>query len=299
VFCETKEQAELVKARLAAWLAPRGLAFNESKTRVAHLDEGFDFLGFNVRRYHDKLLIRPSTAAVEKIKKRLSAEVHALRGSNAAAVIGRLNPIIRGWATYYRGVVSSEIFAALDNHMWTLTYKWARHTHPKKPRNWVVSKYFGRHNPARQDRWVVGDPNTDAYLTKFAWTKIVRHQLVPQDASPDDPALAGYWALRRRRNPPPLSVTALRLLHQQHGTCVSCGGSLLDTHRIPESPELWEQWYRDVRMTAMPAANGQTGTPDDAHRNTRTTHHLVHAACHRQHTGKGRRGKADLEAFEP
>lgn len=77
------------------------------------------------------LLIRPSTAAVAQIKARLSAEMRALRGHNAAAVITRLNPIIRGWAAYYRGVVSSEIFASLDNHMWQLAYKWARHT-PEK-----------------------------------------------------------------------------------------------------------------------------------------------------------------------
>ena len=54
-----RQQAEQVKARLAEWLAPRGLAFNEDKTKIVHLDEGFDFLGFNVRRYHRKLLIKP------------------------------------------------------------------------------------------------------------------------------------------------------------------------------------------------------------------------------------------------
>jgi RNA-directed DNA polymerase len=74
------------------------LAFNEDKTRVVDLDDGYDFLGFNVRRYHGLLLIKPSNAAVRRIRKRLRIEVRALRGSNAAAVIARLNPIIRGWA---------------------------------------------------------------------------------------------------------------------------------------------------------------------------------------------------------
>ena len=59
-FCHTRQQAEQVKARLAQWLAPRGLAFNEDKTRIATLEEGFDFLGYNVRRYGSKLLIKPS-----------------------------------------------------------------------------------------------------------------------------------------------------------------------------------------------------------------------------------------------
>lgn len=128
VLCGSKEQAHQVKARLAEWLAPRGLAFNEDTTRITHLDEYFDFLGFTIGRHHGLLLIRPTTAAVTQIKTRLSAETRALRGHNAAAVITRLNPIIRGWAAYYRGVVSSEIFASLDDHMWQLAYKGARHT---------------------------------------------------------------------------------------------------------------------------------------------------------------------------
>ncbi|MEV6638421.1 hypothetical protein AB0M54_47685 [Actinoplanes sp. NPDC051470] len=57
-----------VKARLAAWLTPRGLAFNEDKTRVVDLDEGFDFLGFNVRRYRGLLLIKPSKTALRRIR---------------------------------------------------------------------------------------------------------------------------------------------------------------------------------------------------------------------------------------
>ncbi|MGH3401286.1 MAG: reverse transcriptase domain-containing protein [Streptosporangiaceae bacterium] len=65
-LCDTREQAEAVKARLTPWLAARGLAFNEDKTRVVHLDDGFDFLGFNVRRYGQKLLIRPSADAVTR-----------------------------------------------------------------------------------------------------------------------------------------------------------------------------------------------------------------------------------------
>ena len=96
-LCHSRQQAEQVKARLAAWLAPRGLAFNEDKTRIVTLDEGFDFLGFTVRRYHGKLLIKPSKAAVRRIRERLRSEVRSLRGANAQAVIARLNPVVRGW----------------------------------------------------------------------------------------------------------------------------------------------------------------------------------------------------------
>ena len=108
VLCHSRHEALEVKARLARWLAPRGLSFNEDKTRIVSLQDGFDFLGFNVRRHGDKLLVKPSKAAVRRIRERLRTELRSLRGANARTVIGRLNPIIRGWANYYRGVVSSR-----------------------------------------------------------------------------------------------------------------------------------------------------------------------------------------------
>lgn len=202
-LCHSQEQAEQVKARLAEWLAPRGLTFNENKTRVVHLDDGFDFLGVTVRRLSGKLLIRPSKAALRRHRRRLRAEVRSLRGANAATLLRRLVPIIRGWANYYRTVVSSEMFSALDRYLWKLTYKWAKQAHPKKSKRWVVNRYFGRWNRSRQDRWVFGDRDSGAYLVKHAWTKIVRHHMVKAGASPDDPALADYWAARRRKAAPP------------------------------------------------------------------------------------------------
>jgi len=201
-LCHSRDQAEQVKARLAVWLAPRSLTFNEDKTRITTLDDGFDFLGFNVRRYRGKLLIKPSKAAVRRIRERLRTELRSLRGSNAAAVIARLNPIVRGWAAYYRTVVSSETFTALDHYLWKLTYKWAKHTHPNKPTSWIIIRYYGKFNQSRNDRWVFGDRDSGAYLHRFAWTRIVRHQMVTGTASTDDPALTSYWANRRRKGTP-------------------------------------------------------------------------------------------------
>ena len=74
-LCHTRQDALEIKARLATWLAARGLALNEQKTRVVCLSEGFDFLGFNVRRYGTKPLIRPSKAAVRRIRQRLRTEL--------------------------------------------------------------------------------------------------------------------------------------------------------------------------------------------------------------------------------
>jgi RNA-directed DNA polymerase len=289
-FCHSERQAQQVKALLAEWLAPRGLVFNEDKTRIVHLSAGCDFLGFNVRRYNGKLLIKPSKAALRRIRERLRTEMRALRGSNAAAVIAALTPVIRGWAAYYRGVVSKKAFSALDDYLWKLTYKWAVHSHAGKPKTWVSARYFGRFNKFRNDRWVFGDAASGAHLVKFSWTDIVRHTMVKGGASPDDPALASYWAERRQRVKPPLDRYTLRLLTRQDGRCPLCGDEMLSAEQPPESPEEWERWWLHVVRRAIAASylvhHGRPGSPDGEQ--TR----LVHASCRRELQARQRRGPA-------
>jgi RNA-directed DNA polymerase len=288
VCCHSRQQAEQVKAQLAEWLAPRGLVLNEDKTKIVHLGEGFDFLGHNVRRYGGKLLTKPSESAIKRLRKRLATEMRSLRGSNAGAVLARLNPIIRGWAAYYRAAVSSKIFNALDTYVWRLTYKWAKHTHPNKSKTWAVARYFGRFNKFRNDRWVFGDRTkvSDrgdvAHLIKFSWTGIVRHQAVKGTASPDDPALASYWAARRRRIKPPLDSYTLHLLNRQDGCCPLCGDQLLSPEQPPQTPSDWERWWLQVTRKAIQheylvhhGRPGKPGRPDGDQ--TR----LVHATCRR------------------
>jgi RNA-directed DNA polymerase len=241
VLCHSQQQAGQVKARLAEWLTPRGLAFNEDKTKIVHLSEGFDFLGFGVRRYPNrKLLIKPSQAAIRRARERLASETRTLRGSNATAVIAALNPVIRGWAAYYRGVVSSGVFSSLDHYMWKLTYKWATWRHNNKPKRWIVGRYFGKFNTFRNDRWVFGDRDSGACLVKFSWTAIERHVPVTGAASPDDPALARYWAQRRKKVKPPLDRYSLRLLARQDGRCPLCEDHLLSPDQPPQSPQQWD-----------------------------------------------------------
>ena len=293
VLCHTRQQAEQVKARLAEWLAPRGLVFNEDKTQIVHLSAGFDFLGFNARRYGRQLLIKPSKAAIQRIRERLRTEMRALRGSNAAAVLAALTPIIRGWAAYYRGAVSSRTFKALDNYMWKLTYKWARRSHASKPKRWVVSRYFGKHSKFRNDHWVFGAAASGAHLVKFSWTPIVRHTLGKGGASPDDPALAGYWAERRQRIKPPLDGYTLRLLTRQDGRCPLCRNELLSADQPPQSPREWERWWLQIIRRAIVADylvhHGRSGSPDG----DRTR--LVHASCNRE----SRTARAEARHFSP
>ena len=281
VCCLTRQQAEQVKAQLAQWLAPRGLAFNEDKTRIVSLEAGYDFLGFNVRRYRNgKLLIKPSNAAVRRVKRKLAEQMRRLRGQNVSAVLAAINPITRGWASFYRSVVSKKTFNTLDDYLWKLTYKWARRSHPGKPTYWVTKRYYGQFNPFRRNMWVFGDATSGAYLPPMAWTPIVRHIKVTGVSSPDDPALTSYWAKRRGRNQPPLNRSPLRLLKLQRGRCVDCGELLLHADREPHSPEEWQQWHRTTRKAItrqLILASGQDNMPDDTR--------LVHTHCQRQTTG--------------
>ncbi len=281
VCCHSRQQAEQVKARLAEWLEPRGLAFNEAKTRIVHLCEGFDFLGFNLRRYpNGKLLIKPSAKAIKRCRNRLAKEFRALRGSNVQAVLVRIVPIIRGWVAYYRTVVSTRAFAALTDYLWKLTYKWACWNHPNKPKSWIAGRYFGKFNKFRNDRWVFGDRDTGAYLPKPSWTDIVRHTLVKGGASPDDPAMAGYWAQRRQKVKPPLDPYTVRLLSRQDGRCTLCGENLLTRDQPPQTPEGWERWFLQVARLAITAGYLVCHDTSGAARGGQT--HLVHDTCGRQ-----------------
>ncbi len=201
--------------------------------------------------------------------------MRSLRGTNAAAVLERLNPIIRGWSAYYRGAASSETFTALDHYMWKLTYKWGIYSHSDKSRRWVVDRYFGVFNKSRRDRWVFGDRKSGAYLLKFAWTRIVRHQMVKSGASPDDPALAEYWAERRAKTPPPsIGKTGLRTYRTQEGRCPLCEDWLLPAENPPQTPREWEQWLATDRKTIIKITVRKDGTPDE------TEPRLIHAHCH-------------------
>jgi RNA-directed DNA polymerase len=282
VCCHTRQQAEQVKARLAAWLAPRGLAFNEAKTRIVRLDDrGFEFLGFHLRRYDTgRLLIKPSVTAIKRFRERLAKEFRALRGANVAAVLAKITPIVRGWVAYYRTVVSSRVFHALTDYLWKLTYKWACWSHPNKPKRWITRRYFGKFNKFRNDRWVFGDRDTGAYLPKPAWTDIARHTLVKGGASPDDPDLAEYWAQRRRKVKPPLDPYTVRLLSKQDGRCTLCGDDLLTFEDPPQTPQGWEWWYLWVTKKAIAADYLVHHDQPGRSRDQRT--HLVHAHCSRR-----------------
>jgi RNA-directed DNA polymerase len=301
-LCHSREQAETVTARLDVWLKERGLSLNQEKTRIGRVDAGFDFLSFTIRRYYlrggAKVLTTPSRTALKKTRQRLAQELRSLRGADPADVIRTLNPIIRGQANYYRPGASTKAFHTLDDYLWRRLDKWARRRHPNKPRRWVTARYFGAFHPTRRDRWVFGDRDSGAYLTKFSWTKIVRHVLVQAWASPDDPALEGYWAKRRhKRKIPPVDEHAARLLRAQGGRCPSCGEFLLHADHEPRSLLEWEQWLTTVRRVLR-----KQHIVEQADGHDRTFYRLLHAHCHRRQTAAQaatHSPEADAEPISP
>jgi RNA-directed DNA polymerase len=204
-FCETKEDAEQVQKILVKWLKERGLTLSEEKTRIVHLTEGFDFLGFNIRHYPApktsrtgwKLLIKPSKESIQAVQKKVKDLWIKGKGTNVQGILAKLNPVIRGWANYFRAVVASEIFHKLDSWMFYRADRYTKWMHPNKPKHWRQQKYWGRLNLDRLDTWVFGDKTSGGYLLKFGWFPIERHILVKGTASPDDPSLKEYWMKRQ------------------------------------------------------------------------------------------------------
>jgi RNA-directed DNA polymerase len=292
ICCHSRAQAEGTREKLTGWLAGRGLALNEDKTRIVRLADGLDFLGWNFRRYpNGKLLIKPSRASIAKHRKRLAEETRRLLGSNAEMVIAVLNPVIRGWTAYHRGQVSKEVFSSLGHHTWHLTWRWALRTHPDKGARWVAGRYYDRFCPGRDDKWVFGDRETSAYLLSHAWTDIRRHVMVKGRSSPDDPDLAGYWENRRRKNGPPLDAGTLTLLTRQENKCPHCGDAFFDLSHLPSSPEDWENWWLSVTRQRIPRAASAEKSTQPADGNG-TGLALVHASCHRFRKAAERRSAA-------
>ena len=207
ILCETKEDAEQAKDVTNEWLQHRGLELSSEKTKIVHITEGFDFLGFNIRQYKDKrtktgykLLIKPSKKFLQKTRNDLREIFLEHSGKTVGNLIRKINPVIRGKANYIKTVVSSKAFESLDNHLFRRQARFVNRTHPNKNKKWKKDKYWGRLNLRRKDNWVFGDKQSGGYMLKFSWTKIERHVLVKGRSSPDDPSLNEYWEKRGKKS---------------------------------------------------------------------------------------------------
>ncbi|WP_429087948.1 reverse transcriptase domain-containing protein [Brassicibacter mesophilus] len=146
VMCNTQKDAEDVYGLLKPYLEKRGLELSPEKTRIASIEEGFDFLGFNVRLYQtcqgEKLLIKPSKESIKKAKETISQQVQKLKCNNVNAVIEKLNPIIRGIGNYWSPSVAKRTYSHIDHHVWKSTFKFLKYLHPTKSKTWIIGRYY-------------------------------------------------------------------------------------------------------------------------------------------------------------
>ena len=201
---ESREVLEDIKADLIPFLTERGLELSEEKTLITHIDDGFDFLGFNIRKYKGVLLIKPSEKALKKFAKATHEIIYSMRSRKQADVIEKLNRMIAGWVNYYRYVSSKKAFWRLDHTIFLQLRRWAIRRHQKKSLEWVRNKYWHK-SGTRQ--WVYstacknkrGEEYTLSLIT-LADTPLLRYTKVRADANPFDPQYDEYFAKRRSMN---------------------------------------------------------------------------------------------------
>lgn len=191
-----------VKPAVCAFLKERGLALSLEKTRITHVEAGFDFLGFNVRKYKGKLLIKPAKGSVKRFLTAIRGLIKAQATAKTVDVLRQLNPKIRGWANYYRHVVSQRTFDRVDYHVMTALWSWIRRRHPNKSVHWRRKRYFRQQG---NRNWVfyapIRNPQGDRVplnLYLAAAVPIIRHVKIRAEATPYNPAFTDYLANRRR-----------------------------------------------------------------------------------------------------
>jgi RNA-directed DNA polymerase len=194
---ETLEQR--VKPVIASFLRERGLSLSEEKTKITHIQEGFDFLGQNLRKRRKKLLITPSRKAIAGIREKARDCIRQCRGVATEVLIRMLNPILRGWANYHRHVVAREAFYQVDRYVNDLLWRWMKRRHPKKSWSWRYRKYFPAAGKGSFSTWVRtrdGEPRLLA-IRNLLQTGMDRHIKVKADANPYHPDWVKYFEKRR------------------------------------------------------------------------------------------------------
>jgi RNA-directed DNA polymerase len=286
VMCQTKEEAEHVRVLLADYLTDRGLTLAEDKTKITHVEEGFDFLGFNVRRYNvtifkkrqppkagKKLLIKPSKGSIKTLKAKIKDEFAKAKGTNAQTLIGKVNPIVTGTANYWRTQVAKETFSSIDHYLWNKTKRWLTRLHPRKTWDWIRKQYFKPDKTGQsQNKWILTAPDTNNQLKRMSWTEIKRHELIKHTSTPFDTALTEYFRKRDIKEFDNNNVSSRqKLAKKQNYVCPICGRSITD---FAEGLEIHH---------VIPQCQGGDGQ----YRNLQLVHISCHVDYHKVFSAKG------------
>jgi RNA-directed DNA polymerase len=238
ITAKSREDIEAIIPTLQEWLKERGLELSQEKTNISHVEEGFNFLGFNIRQFKGKCLIKPQKEKVKIFLKNIRKWLKEHKQASPEAVIEYLNPVLRGWGNYYRHGVSKQVFSYVDHQIWKLLWKWSLRRHPNKSKKWVARKYF---KTLQGRKWVfsatVNDKrgNKEIARCRVSNIPIERHVKVKGTASPDDPELTKYWQDRMTRYGKTYWEKGTKLYKvatNQNWSCPICGDHLLNGEKL-------------------------------------------------------------------
>jgi len=202
-FVATGANRELLEQKvqpaLTAFLQARGLVLSEQKTVITSIDKGFDFLGHTLRKYGAKLLITPAKKKVQRLRDKIGQVIHSALGQTQETLLRQLNPILRGWANFYRHGAAQRTFAKVDHYVFHQLRRWATHRHPGKSAAWKKQKYFSAAGNGVFSVKVqrANGENRVLPVYQLAKTKIERHIKVKGEANPFDPRYTEYFQKRR------------------------------------------------------------------------------------------------------
>lgn len=188
-----------IKSQLITFFKERGLELSPEKTVITHIQQGLNFLGQTIRKFGNKLIIKPSDKSIKAILDKINDICRKNKQERTDELINQINPIIRGWTNYHRHVVSSDIFSKLDHKIFRITWKWSKRRHPNKTKGWIRKKYYTSH---KGNNWTFfgRDKNGIIYHLLHAHkTKIKRHIKIKQDANPFDPKWERYFEQREKQ----------------------------------------------------------------------------------------------------
>jgi RNA-directed DNA polymerase len=191
-----------VRPLVEQFLRDRGLQLSPEKTCITHIEEGFDFLGQNLRKYDGKLLIKPSKKNTHVFLEKVRTIIQTNATATQESLIRQLNPVILGWANYHKSIVAADTFSKVDHVLWQSLWRWAKRRHPKKSSQWVMRKYW---HTIGQRSWVFAvDTGGRTPNGQIVWlrlrnatnTKIRRHPQIKGTANPFDPRWHQYFEER-------------------------------------------------------------------------------------------------------
>ncbi|WHQ99743.1 group II intron reverse transcriptase/maturase [Klebsiella pneumoniae] len=191
---------QVVMPIVKEFMLERGLTLSEEKTTITHIDEGFDFLGQNIRKYKGKLLIKPSKKNLKVFLHKIRTAIEANKTVTAAKLITILNPLIRGWCNYHRHVVAKIAFRYADHYIWKKIWQWCCRRHPRKGKRWVKAKYF---RSSGNRNWIFYGTEHEGktrQLIQACATPVVRHIKIKAEAKMYAPKWEVYFEERLSRN---------------------------------------------------------------------------------------------------